>query len=53
MDKRTARAWFIFVVVAMVIHGIGEAFDITPITFVIIMFGLIAFTLKYVPDKKP
>lgn len=52
MDNRTARAWVIFVFVAMVTHGIGELFNVYPLTFLVIMLALVVFTLKYIPDKK-
>ena len=52
MEERMARAWVIFVIVAMVVHGIGEYFEVYPVTFVIIMLALAIFTLKYMPDKK-
>ncbi len=52
MDKQTARAWVIFVIAAMVVHIIGEMFEVTPVTFAIIMVSLALFALRYMPDKK-
>ena len=51
MEKGRARAWVIFVVVAMVVHGVGETFDIQPLTFLLIMPALAVFSLRAF-DKK-